>query len=202
MVTAGTWSNTLLDPVGIDSHVKPKKRQVFVVKATNDKLKHLIHTKGFSEENCLPIIIPPNSFFFLKPMTEENGFWIVYPNYLGVPFELLDDPQPHENYFVYGLRPVLTRYFPQFTGTRVFNMWAGQRECSTQDQLPYVFEEAGVVSVNGAHGRGVKQADSIGRIAAGLCAEQDYVELYSGIEFRVRDLGVAERNVEREGFII
>ncbi|MFQ5712385.1 MAG: NAD(P)/FAD-dependent oxidoreductase [Candidatus Geothermarchaeales archaeon] len=202
VIAMGTWCNTILDPVGIDSHMKPKKRQIFVVKAESEELKRLLNTRGFNEENCLPIIILPSPSLFIKPMVEENSFWMVYPNHLGIEFRLEDDPQPHENYFTYGIRPVLTKYFPQFTGAKPSNMWAGQRECSTIDRLPYVFKRAGVVIVTGAHGRGVKQADSIGRIAAGLCVDQEYVELYGGRRFKVADLGVKERNVEREEFPI
>ncbi|NIM45955.1 MAG: FAD-dependent oxidoreductase [Nitrososphaeria archaeon] len=202
IMAAGTWSNTLLDSLGIDAHVKASTRQIFVVRAETEGLNHLMRTKGFSDFNCLPVTFLPTFHFLVKPDIEEENFWIVYPNHLGIALKLEEDPQPHENYFNYGLKPVLQQYFPQFEKARLFNMWAGQRECSTIDLLPYVFEEGGAVIINGAHGKGITQADSLGRVAAGIYEGDKKVELFRGRWFNVADLGVKERNVEREEFII
>ena len=46
------------------------------------------------------------------------------------------------------------------------------------------------------------KADAIGRIATGLYEDKEHVELYGGIKFTVSRLGVTERDVDKEIFVI
>ncbi|NIM45192.1 MAG: FAD-dependent oxidoreductase [Nitrososphaeria archaeon] len=201
VIAAGAWSSSLLDPVGIDAHVKPKKRQIFVVKAEKKSLSRLLNTKGFNEEGTSPITILPKPLIVTKPEKEENGFWISCSDELGRKFMLEEDPSAEEEYYNYDIYLVLRLYFPQFEGVRPFRSWAGQYAINTIDGVAYVFEEEGLMVVTGASGSGVMKADSIGRIASALYAEEKYAELFGDKDFRVSDLGVKERRVEPEQFV-
>ena len=60
VLATGGWSTELLNAAGIDSHVRTKKRQVFALKGPN--VRTLLHSKGFNEQNVLPMtLIPPCS---------------------------------------------------------------------------------------------------------------------------------------------
>jgi glycine/D-amino acid oxidase-like deaminating enzyme len=75
-------------------------------------------------------------------------------------------------------------------------------EVNTLDEQPVIFSEHGVVVVGGGSGSGIMKADAIGRIAAAVCAGQEYGALFGGRQFRVSDLGLKERCVEREKLVI
>ncbi|MFQ5711896.1 MAG: NAD(P)/FAD-dependent oxidoreductase [Candidatus Geothermarchaeales archaeon] len=202
IVAAGAWSNTLLDPLGVDSHIKPKKRQIYVIKAEKEGLNSLLYTKGFNEEGTAPVLILPKPKVVVKPMEEENGFWTTCSDELGREYRLEDDPTPEEDYYNYSIYLALRVYFPQFDGVRPFRSWAGQYAINTIDGNPYVFEESGLMVVTGGSGSGVMKSNAVGRIAAALYMEEEYAELYGGKTFRVSDLGVRERRVEPEIFIL
>jgi len=59
-----------------------------------------------------------------------------------------------------------------------------------------------LIVVGGASGSGIMKADSTGRIAAALYKGEEYAVLYGGREFKVSDLSLKERKVEREKLII
>ena len=52
VVAVGRWANELLDKVGIDSHMKTKKRQIFQL--SSPEVRNLLHTKGFNEYERFP----------------------------------------------------------------------------------------------------------------------------------------------------
>ena len=53
VIAAGVWSETLLDPIGFDSMMKPKKRVIFVFK--DPRLQSLFDVKGFNKYDTLPL---------------------------------------------------------------------------------------------------------------------------------------------------
>jgi FAD-dependent oxidoreductase domain-containing protein 1 len=59
-----------------------------------------------------------------------------------------------------------------------------------------------MIYVGAASGSGIMKCDALGRIATALYRKEDEAELYGGHPFRVADLGVRSRRVEREEFII
>ena len=59
-----------------------------------------------------------------------------------------------------------------------------------------------MIVVGGASGSGVMKADSMGRIAAALYNGEEYAILYGDKKFKVSDLGLKNRRVEREKLII
>jgi glycine/D-amino acid oxidase-like deaminating enzyme len=97
---------------------------------------------------------------------------------------------------------VLVKYFPCFEDVRPMNMWAGQYAINSFDGLPVITAEEGMIYVGAASGSGIMKCDALGRIAAALYAGEEEAELYGGRRFMVADLGVRNRNVERESLII
>jgi len=200
VVTAGRWSNQLLDGVGIDARIKPKKRQIFSLRSP--KIEALLNTKGFNEHNLMPFTILPRAGVLMRPEPAERGFWIGAADELGRPFMFEEDPQAERDYYTYSIYPILSKYFPQFRDVAPTNMWAGQYDINTLDANPYVFEEAGTILAVGLSGSGIMKADAVGRIVAALYARNEYAELHGGRKIKVSRLGVAERNVGVERFVL
>jgi len=202
IVAAGAWVSQLLDPLGIECFVKPKKRQIFSVKAKTEALKKLLFTREFTDVGCLPFTILPKPSVYIRPAPEEEALWLAYADEFPRAFKLENDPEPEENYYRYGIYQVLVKYFPQFTGCQPFSAFAGLYEINSLDGQPLIFEENGLMVVGGASGSGILKADAIGRIAVAVYNGEEYAALFGGTEFRVSDLGLKNRHVEPEKLVI
>ncbi len=200
VVATGVWSERLLGPVGFDTLMRPKKRQIFVFK--DPKLEGLLKVRDLNDQGALPLTILPKAGVYLKAEITEGSFWLGCADDLGRAFGLEDDPQAEEDYYTNNVYHVLVKYFPCFEDVRPMNMWAGQYAINGFDGLPVVAGEEGLIYVGAASGSGIMKADSLGRIAAALYAGEEEAELYGGRRFRVADIGVRQRRVERETFII
>lgn len=200
IVAAGVWSERLLDPIGFDAAMRPKKRQLFVFK--NPRLKGLLEVKELNEYGALPLTILPRADVYLKGELTEGSIWLGCADELGRSFGLEDDPQPEEDYYTDNIYHVLVKYFPCFQDVRPVNMWAGQYAINSFDGIPVVAPASGMIYIGAASGSGIMKSDALGRIVAALYAGEEEAELYSGRRFKVADLGVVTRNVERETFII
>jgi len=202
ILAAGAWIPQLLDVVGIECDIKPKKRQIFCVTAKDAALKNLLFTKGFNSVGCLPFTILPNPRIFIRPFPSEGVFWLGYADEFPRAFKLEEEPQPEKNFYQYGIYQVLVKYFPQFKDCRPTSAFAGLYEINTLDGHPLIFEENDLIVVGGASGSGIMKADATGRIAAALYSGEEYAFLYGNREFRVSDLGLKNRRVEPEKLII
>ncbi len=197
----GAWSFTLLNSIGLDSFSRPKKRQLFVVKADGE-LSGVLRAEGFNRYGIVPFTILPRGAY-LRPNPLENTFWIGMADELGRPFMLEENPQPEERFYTYGILPVLGTYMPQFQLKYPDAAWAGHYDMSF-DGLPVIYEpyESDLIIAAGTSGSGVMKGDSIGRVAAGLALGRDSVELGDGTEVSTRILGLEGRSVERELLVI
>ncbi|MET1101633.1 MAG: FAD-binding oxidoreductase [Pyrodictiaceae archaeon] len=200
IVAAGAWTHKLLDPIGIDCHSKPKKRQIFTIPADTPELERLLYVKGMNKYNVMPFLILPRGVY-VRPEPHERRFWVGLSDELGRPFKLEEDPQPEERFYLYGIYPVLHKYLPQFKDMRPSSMWAGHYDISLDGQ-PVIFEEYSLIVSAGTSGSGIMKADAIGRITAALYFGEKEVELYTGEGFRVSDLSLKNRRVEPELLII
>lgn len=200
VVAAGVWAERLLDPIGVDAMMRPKKRHIFVFK--DPRLRGLFEVKGLNELGALPLTVLPKSGVYLKAEVSEGSIWVGCADNLGRRFGLEDDPQPEESYYTEGIYHVLVEYLPCFKDVRPVNMWAGQYAINGFDGIPVVAPAPGMIYVGAASGSGIMKCDALGRIAAALYAGEEEAELYGGRRFRVADLGVRSRRVEREEFII
>lgn len=198
ILAAGVWIPQLLDAVGIECFIKPKKRQVFAIEAKKPALKRLLFTEGFNSVGCMPFTILPKPRVLIRPFPTEGVFWVSYADDFPRAFRLEEDPQPEKSFYEYGIYQVLVKYFPQFRDCHPHSAFAGLYEINTLDGHPVIFEENDLIVVGGASGSGIMKADAIGRIAAALYDGEEYAVLYGGRKFRVSDLSIKERRVEPE----
>ncbi len=200
VVAAGVWSWRLLDPIGFDSFMRPKKRQLFAFK--DPKLSGLLKVKGLNDYGVMPLTILPKAGVLFKTEVTEGSIWLGCADNLGRRFGLEEDPQPEEEYYTNNVYHVLVNYFPCFEDVRPTNMWAGQYAINSFDETPVVTRAPGMIYVGAASGSGIMKADALGRIVDALHAGEEEAELYGGRSFRVSDIGIEERRVEREHFVI
>jgi len=208
VVACGAWNNELLEPIGVDGHVKAKKRQLFSVSAENDgPLLSLLHTRGFNNLGLIPLVILPKSGVHFKPVSEERKFWVACEDevnrpYINIPDRDLDSYRAEPSYYERGVHPVLAAYFPQFRNARPESMWAGLYAYNTVDYLPYAFREGNLIVVGGDSGSGIMKGDALGRIVDALYREGADASLYGGVEYGVSKVGFERRDVKREEWVI
>ena len=200
VMAAGVWSERLLEPVGIDPYMRPKKRQIFTFKDT--RLSSLFNVKGFNSQGVIPLTILPKASILFRPELGEGTIWLACADDLGRSFGLEDDPQAEEGYYSDDIYHVMVKYFSCFEGVRPANMWAGQYAVNSFDGQPVITGLDGMIYVGAASGSGIMKCDALGRIVAAKYDGRDAVELYGGRTFTVADLGIEKRKVESESLII
>jgi FAD-dependent oxidoreductase domain-containing protein 1 len=200
VVACGVWASQLLDPVGLDSYMRPKKRQLFAFK--DPKLEPLFKIHGLNSHGSIPLTILPKANVLFKSELSEGSIWLGCADDLGRKFELEEDPQAEEGYYTDNVYHVLVKYFPCFGDVRPMNMWAGQYAVNSLDETPVVYEAHGLYYLGAASGSGIMKSDALGRIMDALVAGEEYAELHGRRRFRVADLGVRNRHVEHENFVI
>lgn len=198
VVAAGVWSERLLDPIGFDSMMRPKKRVIYVF--NDPRLLRLRDVEGFSEFNALPFTEIPEISVYMKSEPTEGSIWLGCADDFGRRYGLEDDPQPDRGLYSNDMYHALVRYLPCFEDVRPVNVWAGQRAINRYDSTPVVAPAPGMIYVGSATGYGVTKCEALGRTVASLYADEDEVELFGGRRIRVADLGIEKRNVEKETF--
>ena len=205
VLAVGPWTNALLDPVGLPSYVKAKKRQLFIVAASDHpSLEELLFAKGFSDAGFIPFTILPSGGVYMRGVPEEKSFWIGCADKVGRAYKYNmddDDYNAERTYYEQSIYPVLSKYFPDFANLRPTNMWAGAYSYSV-DAIPLIYEHSGVIVVTGASGSGIMKADAIARMADALYRGENEAELYGGRTIPATSLGLTHRKVERENVLI
>lgn len=202
ILAAGAWVSQILDGVGTDCYIKPKKRQFFAIPAKNPSLQKLLFSEGFNSLGCLPFTILPKPRIYIRPFPKEGTFWVGYADDFPRAFRLEEDPQPEPRFYEFGIYQILTKYFRQFKDVRASSAFAGLYEINTIDGHPVIFAENDLLVAGGASGSGITKADAIGRIAEALYSGEKYAQLYGGENFRVSDLGLEKRLVEPEKLVL
>jgi glycine/D-amino acid oxidase-like deaminating enzyme len=200
ILATGAWTPSLLDPLGIDSHIRTKKRQVFSLKGPG--VRSLLYAKGFNEQGVLPLTIVPPCSAYIKPNRVDASVWVGVSDYVGRSFAFEEEPIAEQEFYEYNIYPVISHYFPHFLNVRPFNKWAGHYDMNTVDANPYIFEFPGLIVAVGTSGSGIIKADAIGRIVAAAHMKKEIATLYGGKHFKVSRLGIETRDVEPEGFVI
>jgi glycine/D-amino acid oxidase-like deaminating enzyme len=200
ILATGSWASGLLDPLGIDCHIRTKKRQIFTFRGP--KISSLLKTEGFNDQGVLPMTIIPPCGIYMKPSRADSSLWIGVSDYIGRTFVFEDDPIAEEDFYTHNIYPVISHYFPAFVDARPSNKWAGHYDMNTIDGNPYIFGDSGLVVEAGCSGSGMMKADAIGRIVAAAYSKKDIATLYGGKNFKVSRLGVETRDVEHEDFVI
>ena len=207
VLAGGAWLNELLEPIGVDGHVKAKKRQLFSVHAEGADLERLLRAKGFNSLGLSPMVILPKAGVHFKPVSEEGCFWVgcedeVNRPFIDLPFHDLGRYQPEAEYYQRGVLPVLSAYFPGFQRARMKAMWAGLYAYNTLDNLPFVFRSQNLIVVGGDSGSGIMKGDSLGRIVDSVYREEDEASLYGEVRYDARKLGFERRDVEPESWTL
>ncbi len=210
VIAAGVWNNELLDPIGIDGHVKAKKRQLFTVSAKRSPaLQTLLRNGNFNELGVLPFVILPKSGCYVKAVEENSEFWLGCEDefnrpYYSTPEETLDSCKAEPSYYEQSLYPILRSYFSEFENAKPAQMWAGYYSMNTLDSMPFVFEENGMIIAGGGSGSGIMKGDAMGRIVDAVYREGEHAEamLYSGKSYAADRMSFKYRSVEREEWVI
>jgi len=200
VIAAGARTAMLFDPIGIDCYMKPKKRQVFQLKGTS--LDRLLNTKGFNEENTIPFTILPKGGVYFRPVRGERAFWVSVADDVGRAFSFEEEPAAEEAYFTMNIYPILSEYFPCFTNVRPSNSWAGFYDLNSLDGTPIVDKIDNCILATGMSGSGIMKADSIGRLAAAIYDGKNEATLFGDRTISTSRLGLTNRNVGQEQFVI
>ncbi len=198
IVAAGAWSGRLLNAIGVDSYMRPKKRNLYVFDHQN--LKRLINTQGFNEYGKLPMVLLPDANVYMKADLREGNIWLAETGGIGREYRLEDDPQPDERVYTENAYYSVVRYLPCFRDVRPVNMWAGQRSINGVDKQPVVVPTPGMIYVGAATGNGIMKSDALGRTVAALHNGEAEAVLFDGRKLRVADLGIKDRKVGIERF--
>jgi glycine/D-amino acid oxidase-like deaminating enzyme len=200
VVAAGARTPQLLDPIGVDCLVKPKKRQVFQVRA--EALNRLLGLKGFNEQNTCPFTILPKGGVYFRPVRGERSFWVAAADDLGRAFAFEEEPAAEESYYSYNIYPILSEYFPCFANLRPVNSWAGFYDINSLDATPIIDRIDNCIIATGMSGSGIMKADAVGRYAAALLRDEEEAVLFGDRKISTARLGMTDRSVSREEFVI
>lgn len=200
VLATDVWSNILLDPVGIDSHMRPRKRQVFQI--GGDEVRKMLTEFSVNDSGIFPFTILPYYGVHFRPAPKENQLRVCAADYFGRDFSVEDYPEPEKNYFDYSIKPVLTSYFPALSQSTLGGMWAGYYSYNTLDAHPFIFRVMNVIVATGTSGSGLMKGDAIGRVVSSVYSGKPQAVLYNGFSLHGDDLGIANRNVPRERFVL
>jgi glycine/D-amino acid oxidase-like deaminating enzyme len=90
VLATGAWTWRITSKAGVESFTRPKKRQVFSVRALKEPLRRVLYAKGFNRYNVAPMLILPRKAY-MRPVPEEGSFWTGVSDDLDRPLSL---PQP------------------------------------------------------------------------------------------------------------
>jgi len=200
VIATGARAPVLLDPLGIDCLVKAKKRQIFQVKG--NALDRLMNTKGFNDLNTIPFTILPRGGVYFRPVRGEKSFWVAAADDLGRAFAFDDEPMAEETYFTYNIYPILSEYFPCFANLRPANSWAGFYDINSVDSTPIIDRIDNCILTVGMSGSGIMKADAVGRMAAAILKGKAEAALYGERRISTTRLGLTNRSVGKEEFVI
>jgi glycine/D-amino acid oxidase-like deaminating enzyme len=171
------WTTALLNPVGIDSHLRPKKRQIFQI--TSPGIQKIINKNIFNDSEVFPFTIFPTGVY-MRPYPQANSFWTSLADELNRDFSLTENPEPEPDFYTYNIKPILDNYFPASEDSRITSSWAGYYSYNTIDFMPYIFNDINMIVVSGSTGGGIMKGDSIGRIVASRYDHKKTTTLYGG----------------------
>lgn len=208
ILACGAWTNELLEPIGIDGHVKAKKRQLFKVRAEKGSRLSKFLTVSPVNSGNLPFLILPKSGCFVKAIPENMEFWIGCDDEWGQPYIDLPSKDIDRNYranmeyYVRNIQPILNQYLPDLSSVSPAQMWAGLYSYNTIDYMPFVFQEGNIIVVGGDSGSGIMKGDSLGRIVNSLYSDDIETELFGNVYYKTSKLGIEKRDVEREAWVL
>lgn len=215
IIATGAWANELLLPLGINAQVMPLKKYMFRIQ--NNRLASLLENNFFNEEKTIPFLIFPVYGIHVKPIKYNNSIWIGGGSTIGKPYIItnphmmqdennpLDNTEANPRDYEFDRYLILSEYLPILKDLPLTNSWGGFYAMNTMDKNPVVFKPEGIKGleiVTAGSGSGIMKSDAIGRIAEALYHNQENAELYGGVTFKVSRLGLKDRSVDKETFVI
>ncbi len=200
LLATDVWTTELLDPIGIDSHIRPKKRQIFQV--SGDKIKTMVNKSYKNEAGTFPFTIFPKPWIYIRPEPKSQSFWTTVTDDIGRSFSLEDDPQPEIDFYNKNVLLVAQEYIPAFKEAKVTSSWAGYYSYNTIDGNYYIFNELNIAVATGSSGSGIMKGDAAGRIISALISGKEKATLYDGKSIVISDLGIKDRKSPIEELII
>ena len=200
LLATDVWTTGLTDPLGIDSHIRPKKRQVFQV--SGDKIRDVVLSSPFTDERIFPFTILPKEGVYLRPAAQEKSFWVGVAYDIGRDFSFSENPEAEDDFYNMSIYQIANSYFPILEGARVTAKWAGYYSYNTIDKTPFIFRSMNLVIATGTSGSGILKGDGIGRFTEAVFSGKDKVQLYNGSEIETSSLGVDYRMIDKEKIIL
>ncbi len=194
------WTTGLLDHTGIDSHIRPKKRQVFQISGPN--VESILYGWDQNKDGVMPFTILPSYGVYMRPAPKAKSFWVGVADDYNRDYSFTEDPEAEKEYYENSIAQVLHAYLPTLTYPKITGMWAGYYAYNTIDGTPYIFKDLNIIVATGTSGSGILKGDSIGRIVEAVYSGKEYAELYNGSKFKASKLGIENRDVEKEEFVI
>jgi len=202
--TMGAWTGKLLDRIGVDSHMRPKKR--FVYQIGGSGIKDIIHNSfGLNDESVFPFTIFPSHGVYIRPYPQNSTFWVstsgtTSDQEIGETFsyDSMDNIEyvyPTEEYFNYNILPILRAYLKELDNFKISSSWTGYYSLNTQDKTPYIFKFLNSVVATGGSGAGLMKSDSIGRIVSSILLDEETTELFDHSRVTNGAIGIIDRDV-------
>jgi glycine/D-amino acid oxidase-like deaminating enzyme len=113
-----------------------------------------------------------------------------------------EEPAAEESYFTMNIYPILSEYFPCFANLRPANSWAGLYDVNSLDATPIIDKVKNCILITGMSGSGIMKADAVGRIAAAHLKNAEEATLYGGVSISTSRLGLSNRNIGKEQFVL
>lgn len=214
LVATGAWINQLLDPLGINSTIKPKKRQLFRI----FNMDSFVAKQNFNSLNTFPFLILPVGGIFIKPIENANAVDVGCSDDISRRFEStrvgstdilnspLDNPKGEQEFFSINLFPVLQKYFPDvFNDNLDMETPSAGMYAYSSDKFPvidHISSLGNLYFVSGASGSGIMKADSIARICSALVSNEKTANLFNKKEIRIADFSVSKRNLPKETLVL
>ncbi|OLS28363.1 MAG: Monomeric sarcosine oxidase [Candidatus Heimdallarchaeota archaeon LC_2] len=188
IMTTGAWVNQLLEPLGIRTWVKSKKRQLFRIL----NMENLVKNSHFDNRfNTFPFIILPVGGVFMKPIPDAMSIDVGCSDDIGRRFEtrvpegipndtlenpLLDNPSAEIDFYLTNVLPVLNQYFPtEIDETSKLEKPSAGMYAYSIDKSPvieHVKKLGNLYFSSGGSGSGIMKADSMGKILTSLILDE------------------------------
>ena len=194
------WATRLLEGTGIDSHIRPKKRQLFQL--TGPSVDKILYGWKYNEMGIEPFTILPYKAVYIRPAPKFKSVWAGVADDYNRDFTMSEDPQPEKEFFERSLMPVLTAYYPGLSEAKLTGSWAGYYSYNTIDKSPYIFRDLNLVVATGTSGSGILKGDGIGRNVSALVSEKENVRLFDGSIYNVEETGLYKRKTMNEQMIL
>ncbi|MHA2099685.1 MAG: NAD(P)/FAD-dependent oxidoreductase [Candidatus Kariarchaeaceae archaeon] len=218
ILTTGAWVNQLLEPLGVRTSIKPKKRQLFRILNMDKIVKNSSFGNRF---NTFPFIILPVSSVFMKPNPEGMSIDVGVADDIGRRFEtrvpegipkntlenpLLDNPIGEIDFYLTNILPILNQYFPNTIDetSKIEKPSAGMYAYSIDKSpvIEYVKNLGNLYFSSGGSGSGIMKADSMGRILTSLVLGEKEAVLFNESKIVVDDFTLSSRNLPKETLVL